>query len=668
MLYESVFADFNSEKKGDVEWLKKLVAIIRPNPIKDTDQATRNILGLCQFLSKHPIERRHLQNAVLTILDSKKMLHALVNERMYQANHLWGDLFDRISRKILPPVPDMSDLRDAVGVIFDHPKDDVWVTGVTDDTWLQLFNAIGFDMREFPETHSNLIKELLNAIQYVSYQIAAVGLQPEFVRNYPRIEEFESPFSKQNEEVVEYVQLQFKYLYDTTIERVDALHIEVLLEQCESIVAKIRAAASTNGISVGLTRLLNSLEHGIDRIRQLIALLETKDVQEKQQGLIRLFKQVVQDEQTSDSVSRLWQSNTRLLTEQVTQCAGQSGEHYVTTNRQEWVSMAISSLKAGFFVGFMALIKALTSKLLLAPIGYALLYAMNYSFGFVLIHIFHGTLATKQPAMTASLIAQSYDRGKKKLKNLIELIVDVIRSQLVAIVCNILLAFPTAIAIGWAWERLAGHTLLGQEKALKMLNELDPFHGPALIYAAIAGVCLFVSGLISGYYDNKAKYNQIPSRIAHWPFLKRVMGESRAIKIADYIEHNLGALAGNFFLGIMLAFVAPIGGFLGLPIDIRHVTLSSANLGLALYELNFNVTGQYLMVLWSGVLLIGMVNLSVSFTLALWVALKSRGVTLFKDTAISGLVIKRFFQKPMDFIYPPKVALVDEVPSESADA
>src|SRR3546814_16645526 len=43
--------------------------------------------------------------------------------------------------------------------------------------------------------------QILDALQVVSYRIAAIGLEPEFVRSYPAIERYESPFLMQNVEV-----------------------------------------------------------------------------------------------------------------------------------------------------------------------------------------------------------------------------------------------------------------------------------------------------------------------------------------------------------------------------------------------------------------------------------------------------------------------------------
>ena len=67
------------------------------------------------------------------------------------------------------------------------------------------------------------------------------------------------------------------------------------------------------------------------------------------------------------------------------------------------------------------------------------------------------------------------------------------------------------------------------------------FDSLALLYAAIAGVCLFLAGLISGYYDNLAAYERIRERVEHIAWLKRLLGEARLLRFAKYVDDNLGA-------------------------------------------------------------------------------------------------------------------------------
>ena len=62
--------------------------------------------------------------------------------------------------------------------------------------------------------------------------------------------------------------------------------------------------------------------------------------------------------------------------------------------------------------------------------------------------------------------------------------------------------------------------LMTHMKATKLLHDLNPFTSLALPHAAIAGVCLFLSGLIAGYFDNMAVYRKVGPRLKAHPQLK----------------------------------------------------------------------------------------------------------------------------------------------------
>ncbi|MNL70358.1 Site-specific recombinase [compost metagenome] len=68
-----------------------------------------------------------------------------------------------------------------------------------------------------------------------------------------------------------------------------------------------------------------------------------------------------------------------------------------------------TALGGGFVVGILCIIKILLSKVDTSFFGYAFIYSMNYAFGFIAIYILGFTLATKQPAMTASALIKSLE-------------------------------------------------------------------------------------------------------------------------------------------------------------------------------------------------------------------------------------------------------------------
>ncbi|MDY7548230.1 site-specific recombinase [Glaciimonas sp. CA11.2] len=577
----------------------------------------------------------------------------------------------------------------------------------------------------------NTIAELLDATQTLSYRISAMGLEPSLIRLYPEMEDFESPFLMQNVELHRYLagyrsllngevaiincldQAHNPYLSaiqsnpnentlseTITIPRLieDAKHLQVMLDQCDDVVVKIRKNALKKGTSVALTYLLVRLDQSIARLRKLLILVEVVDIDMgdflslpqreilrkivspahhdgalmahiptellvtpaqtvKRIAAVDLARELVEAHNRKYAVRELFASNINLLARNITENASRTGEHYIAEDRSEFSAMFRSAAGAGLIIGFMAMMKILYSYLRAAPLVEAFLFSMNYSAGFMLIHVLHFTVATKQPAMTASRIAaglHSTDSRHIDIDSLVDLIVKVFRTQFIAVTGNLLMVFPVAYLISVGWVHLFGHHLVTPDKAQHLLHDLDPLHSLALFHAAIAGVCLFMAGLISGYYDNRALYTHMAKRLERARWLRKILGKTRLSKVAHYLESNLGGLMGNFYFGILLGTIGTVGFMIGLPIDIRHITFSAANFAIALVGLDNQMGWQIAVRSIVGILAIGTINLWVSFSLALFVALRSRQVHFREGLPLTKAVLSRFLRRPIDFFIPPK--------------
>jgi site-specific recombinase len=322
--------------------------------------------------------------------------------------------------------------------------------------------------------------------------------------------------------------------------------------------------------------------------------------------------------------------------------------------------MLLSAMGGGLIVGFLTIIKVMIYYLRLPLFGEAFLYSMNYSLGFIGIHLTHSVLATKQPAMTASKLAAALDESDKpksiSLSNLAELIVKISRSQFIAFVGNVFVAFPVAFLIAYGYHYYTGSHVADSEKAFHLIHNINPLHSLSLLHAGITGIFLFLSGMISGYYDNKNIYNKIPQRIKNNPNLTKFLGPKISLKIGTYIEKNLGSLAGNFFLGIFLGTTGTIGIILGLPLDIQHITFASGNFGLAFVSVGDQLSTNQILITVAGIIGIGLMNFLVSFSLAIFVVMKSRKITYSHSSKLFGIIMRRFITRPHHFFFPSKPA------------
>jgi site-specific recombinase len=662
-----------------------LIDALRPASNIAPEHAGDRVQLLLALLKTHPGYAAALRHYLLCVLAARRQTSLYTDVGILSDGGFFTELFRRLTYRVLPPALDERYLVDCMDLVLPRPRDYLWIEAVPAAHWLALIDLLQSAPENHPRDDANAIDQtatqLLQAIQVLSYRISAIGTDPELIRIYTDIKAFESPFLMQNVELHRYLAA---YMADMAQPDSPAAsdespdHVLVMLDQCDEIVSKIRKLTLRLGTSIALTYRLVRLTQNIQRLRTLLSLVNRHEIRheesgdaitpdglaiaaasvnKKQRAALALGQQLIEAHNRKYAVNEVFSSNINLLARNITENASRTGEHYIAEDRSQYRAMLRSASGAGLIIGFMAALKILASYLHAAPLVEAFLFSMNYSLGFMLIHVLHFTVATKQPAMTASRIAadvHSRDGRNIDLDSLVELLVKVIRTQFIAVAGNLLLAFPVAYLIAVGYGYLFGHALVSPDKAQHLLQDINPFTTLALFYAAIAGVCLFLAGLISGYYDNKALYTRMRQRIARIRWLQRWLGTNRVARLGDYLETSLGGLMGNFYFGVLLGCLGTVGFLLGLPIDIRHITFSTANFAIAVVGLDYQVSWHVALVSTIGVLAIGTVNLWVSFSLALIVALRSRQVRFRHGAQLARQLMVRFCRRPQDFVIAPK--------------
>jgi len=646
---------------SEADALSDVVAALRPRRGESAEAAVRNVQELTLALPVDQRRRAAVREALLTLFVEKEWVHLLADSGVLSGEGFFTGLWRRLGHRVLPDALDQQSLRDQVRVLFPEAKDHQWVEAVPDADWLELLDVLDLADSPSTETSEHGSRQILEAILVISYRVAAIGLESELVRNHPAIERYESPFLAQSEEVRQLIRERDPALSGPGGPSVDDKHLRVLLDQCLEIVAKVRRQAEKTGASITLTSLILRLQQSIGRMTELLDLLRADEA--RWLSRVRFFKQMVRATNRDNDVLEHWSRHVELLALRVTGNAGRTGERYITRTRGEYREMARAAAGAGFFIAFMALLKVWLSSERNAPFVEALQYSLNYGLGFVLIYVLHYTIATKQPAMTASHIAASLSTAGDKtdrLDGLADLMVRTVRSQLVAVAGNLAVVIPLSALLVLAVHAQTGVHYVSRETAEGMLRDVSPIHSLALFHAAIAGVWLFLSGLIAGYYDNRAVYDRLRLRIAQRPLLRRWLGVSRTERLAQYVEDHLGGIAGNFMFGVMLGSTGTLGYVFGLPLDIRHITFSSAYFAIALVGLEFQVDLGTVVLGVLGIASIGAINLFVSFGLALYVAMRSQRVKFTQAGPLLGRLLERARREPLSYVVPPREPMAVE--------
>ncbi|MFZ6817782.1 recombinase [Undibacterium sp. Ji22W] len=657
-LNQTAFAEINS-----LPILVRLFAAIRPT----TRHSSHQLPALISLLESEPELAEGLRQALLQQFSQRHAVLLLATSGIYPATGVFSETLRRISHKLLPEVDDATQLKDGLRELL-QARDAGWLAESALEDWQQLIALLKFEGTGAALGSTSLLADTLEALRVVAHRIAAAGLETEMLRLDPSLENHGSPFLGVCEEALELVkaidlQLSTGEFKADSVDT-DIAQLEVLIAQARSTIARIRKRAQQQGASFYLTFHLRRLQQHLDRLGTLTNLVASHVSQNRQTWIVQiaaLWQELAVAECRQNNIRDFWRKNAELVALRVTENAGRSGEHYITETRKDYFAMLRAAAGGGMAVALIAAFKINIGSRGLAPLAEVLANCLNYGIGFVLIHLLHFSVATKQPAMTANAIAaaigeiQDNPRERKHdLEPLVSLVARTMRTQLAAIVGNIGLAIPVALLIAYLVQQLSGTHFISPTKAQHLLQDINLFSPGTLIFGGVAGVCLFLAGLIAGYYDNLCSYSRIPERLNQLQWAQNLFGKERWLRVSDYIRNNLGVLAGNFFLGFLLGGAAGLGALLGLPLDVRHTTLSSAMWGYSLFALNFQVPWQLILTTALGFLGIGIMNLGVSFYLALSVALRARGVDFTQRLALLRAISRRFRTHPREFLLPPK--------------
>lgn len=633
-----------------LDFLIALVKQIRPGKPQQTDYAELRFKSLLYQLQQDASSLISLRAAIRSQFVKSEVLPALTESGLISSRGFVQELGRKMKHKILPELPEKSDFLYVISRVFYKKTDYIWVNNIDRDLWKKLFRLL--------RVHINLNDHLLmgqlrDALRILSFRVTTLGLEKEVARRFGSNKDAIAPFLEQN-------RLVTQFLGDQSLNEQQArellYNVQEQLHNCRQSVVWLRDQRIYFGTSLAQTFLTTRILQMIDRMLIISDVLD-RDNQLDEQRFIDYFVTVVTNENKKNSIREFLSDNLGLLAYQIAEHKGKKGEKYITTNALEFSQLFRSAVGGGFIVSFVAVFKNLLGKLPWTPFWLGVSYSLNYSAGFVMMDRTHTTLATKQPAYTASAVANSLDskklQGKPDLKNLAITIGNISRSQIASFAGNLLVVFPFTYALVWLLDHFLQFRMVTGEEAIKLLESQHPFHSLSLLYACFTGVFLFLSGIISGYVDNHLIYGQLSERLRQHPVLSQTLSPRRLNRMVDFLNTYSGALTGSVALGFFLGMSAAVGKIFGIPFDIRHITISAGNTAIGFFGLEQPLPWTYLLTVFLGVLAIGFLNFFVSFSLAFFVAVRSRGIHLREYPELIGFIWRYFRKYPGDFILPP---------------
>lgn len=657
-LFERFEAQLNDPAYIELDFLAALIDIFRPKRRSLYYQV--DIAPLLTYLEASPDVRFSFSSYVRRVIDHKDFDQLISDTGIISYADFRYEIKKRITEKYLPSQPPKSTLQYVLNQLFYHSQDADWVAVIPNDQLQRLYLICDFN--SLYESDVNFeIKEILYGIEVLVQRITGRAMETDVNKMVPEFQNFDSPFIAI---MREFSELNDRFLagnlHFMTSDDLAYKQILVLHKQCENYIDTAFANSHRFGISIKVNQSLLRIRQQLERIKAIISFLVIDKEQEKVDKSIAFAQTLIGYNCRKSNIRKLVGQSTQLLAYEITHHTAQTGEHYITASKKEYWNMFRSACGGGIIVGVMCILKLFLGKVETSEFGHALLYSINYAIGFTAIYLFGATLATKQPAMTASALVAAIENGasgqdetRHRYWNFAVFFARLFRSQFIAFVGNVIMAFPVSLVLIWGIQELF-HYNAAAGKWMTLVNDLNPTETPMILHACIAGVFLFLSGIIAGSISNRDKHNSVYYRIEEQPVLKKVFGKEKTAKVARFYEKKWAGIVSNIWFGVFMGTTASVGMFLGLNLDIRHITFASGNLALGLFGNNMSLTTD--MWIWGilGIGLIGFFNFAVSFSLSLTLAFRSRNLSFGELIKMAKAVWIYFKISPRSFFFPPQ--------------
>lgn len=608
---------------------------------------------LLHVLDRNPAWKANVGAMVRKLLRESDSISLLCDAGMPVHSGLFGALSERIQTQLIPPAPNRRDLGALVTLMFPAAHDPDWIATLPPDLLKRLQALIAGTGEAAPPQQGDFSVDLLAALHNLTCQISSTGLSPT-VRNRlstddARVAIERLPFFRLTRAMLAVESARDAGEPDRLLQEVTWLRL--LLDGCRQATDDVFAHLYRNGVRVDTVFQVERMRMRVQRAERLLDAWMAADDLHVQAGLVA---NLVKANQASQSVVHLLRSNFALLSRKVVELSADTGEHYIARDRAEYLTMLRMAAGGGLVTAVTVYVKFGIMGAHLPSMIEGVFAGLNYAASFLVIHFCHFSLATKQPAMTAPTLARELDGADEAAgrTRFVASVVALIRTQAAAVLGNVLLVFPACLALqllcGWLFHA----DLISPAKAHATLHSFS-LAGPTPLYAALTGVLLWGSSVFAGWADNWFVLHRVEDALAWNRRLRMTLGPAGAARFARFCRVNAAGVWGNVALGLMLGIVPAIVSAVAFHFEVRHVTLSAGSIGVAMGVLGTATlkSGE----LWwavAGVASMAVLNVTVSFALALQMALRSRGLGRKDVRPLMRAIWQRIARHPVDLVWP----------------
>jgi site-specific recombinase len=567
----------------------------------------------------------------------------------------FSEFGDRLANHLLPSPHDERDLRELTRRLYRTERD----ARLLGEAPLDLFHRVAAAVvgAPPPDAWKSVRAAFADGFRLLLTRVGSEGLSPKVRARATSGPVSASPFHR--------VGAAGDALVGAWLERFDtadaAARFLKVSGECRKEVRVIRQHLDGAGVSVDIVFSLEVIERCLTRMALMTDIMESPPDARRSRAIHRLLSRLVLSAYEDRSMRHLCAWNTQLLGRKIVERSSETGEHYIARNLHEYRHIWVAAAGGGALTVGTGVVKTLIHAWHLPALPEGLLFGLNYSVSFVVLQHLGLILATKQPAMTAARLASMIreSAGGDREDRVAVAASQLTSSQLAAAVSNVVVVAVGAALFSWLFLTLVGRPFLDEAEAVDTLRVMSPLNSFTIWYAALTGVVLWLASVAGGWFDNWCVYHRIPDGIAQGqaatPWRRRLRQ-----RIGAALSRHASAWGTNVSLGFMLGMAPEFGRVTGLPLDVRHVTLSTGMVSVAAASAGIE-SGRLawlLLAIW-GISVMFVLNLSVSFACSLFSAARAYELPAHEVFGILKAIGRRLRRSPLSFVRAPRPSTME---------
>lgn len=606
--------------------------------------AHRRTKLLLDWLQQNKEVRRLVQATIQKTLREAGGPELFCGAGLSPAASILGEMTRRIGRLILPGTLVPGDLSALLLAMFPEEKDERWLRSLDPLLRRRLWKLIADE-----GIGHGLQQQIDEALHFLVNAVVATGISPEMRQRLgPLLPLRATPFMALRRELE-------KYLALPSMDEGAMRSVRMLLAVCQAQTDKVYEHLDEYGVSVALVIEIEQLRARLVRMGRLIELRATLGQDGAGNAIQYFLADRVRDHHRWTVGSMIGRSFS-LLSRKVVERHSGPQEHHIALDRQQYREV----LRAGCVGGSM-LALAVMGMLVIktaAMAGFFELVAYSTLFALTLLSIglLGGALAGQQSPVVAPILAARMGLLDtiEGLRGLLKDSAALLRAQAAATMGNLVIAVPVIVVIAVAVRAWSGVSLLPHDAVVQTVQSLSLF-GPTPVLAILTGLMFWFASLAAGLAGNWFVLHRLRDGVAHHPGLRMLFGPARALRLAGWFASHVSAIAGGLSLALLLGLLPALGGFFGLPLDIRHGVLSAGILAVAASSAGADLwqeASTWLAV--AGVVASGLINVATAFLCSLGLALHARGIKGRVRKMVLRSLWRRLRAAPLAFFLPPR--------------